>query len=329
MENVIHERARSDHEESAYDSDDRSRPEFDVRAGRGYRHKPRERSVKAHGYVRFFAYDPRKYHTYDGCYRRRYRSVNADERKLFRTRRRSAVESVPAEPKDEYAERTDRKAVTEDRIDFGHLAVLVARVFADTGSEDRRADERAQSADHMYYGATCEVDEAEVKQPSVAAPYPARFDGVYDQAYDRAVYAVSGETCSFRHSAGHDRRRRSTEYEVEEESRITFRFHSEYRRGNAYKVSYLRFDTHQRITDEHEHYRTDAEVHHIFHDDVSRIFSSGKSRFDHCEAALHKPYQYGSNQKPYTCGSKKLTIHNKPPFTYPVRTAGDFTQTVR
>ena len=90
----------------------------------------------------------------------------------------SAVESVPAEPENEYAEGAESHGVTKDRVG---LAVFIK--LADTGTDHLGTDECAQTADHVNAGGTSEINEAHLSQPA-AAPDPVSFDRVNNCTYD-------------------------------------------------------------------------------------------------------------------------------------------------
>ena len=90
----------------------------------------------------------------------------------------STVESIPAEPKNEYAEGAESHGVTKDRVG---LAVFIK--LADTGSDHLGTDECAQTADHVNAGGTSEINEAHLSQPA-AAPDPVSLDRVNNCTYD-------------------------------------------------------------------------------------------------------------------------------------------------
>ena len=43
---------------------------------------------------------------------------------------------------------------------------------------------------------------------------------------------------------------------------------------------------------------TGAEVHQVFHDNVTCVFCSGETGFNHCEACLHEEDKRGANKHP-------------------------------
>lgn len=103
-----------------------------------------------------------------------------------------SVEAVPAEPKDEYAKRTERDAVTGEGVDLYNLAFFVPVELADTGTEQLSADERRDAADHMYRAGACEIVEAELAEPATA-PDPVRLDRIDEGGYYCGVNAVGKE----------------------------------------------------------------------------------------------------------------------------------------
>ncbi|MPN44501.1 hypothetical protein SDC9_192066 [bioreactor metagenome] len=71
----------------------------------------------------------------------------------------------------------------------------------------------------MYDGGTCEIDVAQLCEPSGAVPDPACLNGIDDGADDGGIYAVDAELCALRHGAGDYRRCGRTEDELEHEVR--------------------------------------------------------------------------------------------------------------
>ena len=112
-----------------------------------------------------------------------------DRTELINRGCRRAVKAVPAEPKDKYAERTERNVVTRKSADLYDLAVFVPLEFADTRSQNLRADKRRDTAYHMNCAGACKVVEAERAQPS-AAPNPVRFNGINHSGNYAGINAV-------------------------------------------------------------------------------------------------------------------------------------------
>ena len=140
-------------------------------------YKTCERSVQTHTYVGLAVLNPGENHTCNGSNCGSYGSCQEDRAELSDRCSGSAVKSVPAEPKDEHAERAQSDVVTGESADLCDLAFLVSLELTDTCSEDFRADESGDTADHMDSAGACEIVEAELVEPA-AAPNPVSLDGI-------------------------------------------------------------------------------------------------------------------------------------------------------
>ena len=210
--------------------------------------------------------DPSVNHGCAGCNRRSYCSSKEDICEVVGIGSGSAVESVPAEPEDKYAEGAEGHGVTEDRV---RLAVLSE--LADTRTDHLCTNEGAQTADHVDTCGTSEVNEAHLSQPA-AAPDPVSLDRVNDRADNAGVDAVAEEFRSFCHRAGNDSCGSRAENEVEHELSTSVEV-----RETAENVEVRNTDqTEERILAEQEsetkkdkYYCADTEVHVGRHDDVA------------------------------------------------------------
>ena len=129
---------------------------------------------------------------------------------------RRAVEAVPAEPENEHAKRTEGYRVAGDGVDLDDLSALVADIFTEPRSEEYRADQRRDAADHVYRAGAGKVVKSKLTEPA-AAPYPVRFYRVDKQRDDSRIYAVGGKFRALSHSAGNYRCGGCAENKVEYE----------------------------------------------------------------------------------------------------------------
>ena len=298
------------------DDDEYVRNEADCRradgvegvAARRHGDETRKRRVQTHRDVRLAVFDPRQYERRAGRDGRSYRGSQEYGAELRGRGRGGAVEAVPAEPEDEYAERAEGDGVAGYGVDLRDPAFLVGNVFAYARAEDGRADERRYAADHMDRAGAGVVMEAELTEPA-AAPDPVGLDGIDDEAYHGGVDAVGGKFRSLGHGAGDYRRRRGAEDEVENEIAGA----GKSLRGGGYELLEaaekvevrLAYEAeerilahHQRIAEQRKDDRPDAEVHEVLHDDVAGVFCPGKAGLHHGEARLHPEDERRAYQKP-------------------------------
>ena len=180
----------------------------------GYAYKTCKGCVEAHADIGLLILYPGEYHAHNRCNGGCYSSREEDVSELAFACCSCAVETVPAEPEDEYAERAERERVALNCIYFYYLAVFVAVILADARAEEDNADKRCKAAYRMYAGRTCKVDEVngyavyrktgesgEVCKPAVA-PYPACLYGINHERDDCRIDAVRDETGTFCHCAG-------------------------------------------------------------------------------------------------------------------------------
>ena len=132
----------------------------------------------------------------------------------------AAVEAEPADPEHEHSERRDRQVVAPNRN--GSLAET-----PDPRPEDDDRGQRDPAAHRMDDRGACEVHEAELLQPAVRAarsvgerritPGPVAEDGVGDRGDEDGEDEIAAEAHALGDRAGHERRRRPDESELEEE----------------------------------------------------------------------------------------------------------------
>ena len=138
----------------------------------------RKRGVVSHRNIRLLITDPGKDQGHAASDRRR--QIRVEEHTPRRNqqlvavhaKRRRAVKAEPAKPQDEHAQCRKGQVVSENRARF---AIFI--VFADTRSEDLRANESTDAADHMYCRGTREIVETEGGKPA-AAPDPVTGDWI-------------------------------------------------------------------------------------------------------------------------------------------------------
>ena len=178
----------------------------------------------------------------------------------------------------------------------------VGIVFADTRADHLGTDERSNTAYHMNGSGTGEIVEAHLCEPA-AAPNPVTADWIDNSADYYAVNAIYQEVGTFCHSTGNNSCCGCTEHSLEDEvgcARIAgtvITFYEEVRRSD--KAANIG-TKHQAKAQNPENYGTEAHIHDVLHDDVAGVFSSGKACFNHCEARLHREYQEGTYQHPYS-----------------------------
>ena len=196
------------------------------------------------------------------------------------------------EPEDEDTERRGRHVVAGDG---SCLAVLV--ILADARSEHPRAEHRDEAADVVNLRGSGKIMESEIGKPA-AAPAPVPADRIDEQRDHRGVHAVRLEIGALSHRTGDDRRRRRAEHRLENDvapERHGLRNNAvlggvaavdeEVRRADESAESAVE---HQREADEPETGSTDAEVHHILHQNISRVLGSRQACLTECKSGLHE-----------------------------------------
>ena len=294
-----------EHDREPADDADHSRPEGIHRvAARRDAHQAGQSRVEGHGNIRFAVTDPGEHHRHHGRQGGRQVRVEEDQRSAadrvvaVHGHRGSAVETEPAEPEDEDAQRGDAQVMTQDRPGFPVLSVL-----ADAGPEDLRADQRAHAADHMHGRGTGEIMESHFRQPA-AAPDPVAADRIDEQGDRCGVNAVGRELRALCHGAGYDGRRGGAEDGLED---------GEGPQGNTRRKhrSVILHDEgidpaegggacseHNPETEQPVQRCADAEIHHVLHQDIACILGPGKAGFTHGKSGLHEEDQRCAQQHP-------------------------------
>ena len=279
-----------------------------ISAAGGDAHQPRQRRVQAHTHVRLPVFDPGKEHAHHGSHRRGDGGVAQDLRQLGGIGGCGAVEAIPAEPEDKRPQRRDRDIMSKNRT-----GVAVLSVLADPGSQQNRTDQAGDAAHHMDHAGTGKIDEAQLGQPALPVPDPARLNGIDHGGDHSGVNAVAGEFGALRHGAGYDGCGSGAEHKLEEKVRpikcvkagkqLIFRQPDE-----TEKVAFAVHDT---VAQQHEHDRSDTKVHQVFHNDIAGILGTRESGFHHSKACLHKEDQNRANQIPDRHVHKTFLLNKK------------------
>ena len=204
LRNIIEELDAQHHENAGDEADDESTKGRNGVAACGDGHQTSQRAVERHGDVGLAVALPGKEHGHAGRNCCRKVGVEADQTGQGhgliggKAQGRAAVEAEPAEPEDEYAQRTGGQVVAGDGVG---LAVLV--VLADAGTQQGRAQHGDDSADVVDGCRTGKVVEAHALEPA-AAPHPVAADGVDHQRNGCGVDAVGFEVGALGHGAGDD-----------------------------------------------------------------------------------------------------------------------------
>jgi hypothetical protein len=134
-----------------------------------------------------------------------------------------------------------------------------------------------------------------------AAPNPVTGDWVDNQADYEAVNAIGQKFCSLSHSAGDYSRGRRAENRLKDGEGIGWKrriiIASNEKINFSDNAAYIRAE-HDTETQNPERYRTYAEIHQIFHDDVAGVLGPGETRLNHRETRLHKKNQYRPQKNP-------------------------------
>ena len=194
-----------------------------------------------------------------------------------------------------------------ESIYFCDLPALILLKFPDSRPQHPGSDKSADSADHVDTVGACIVVKAPLYKES-SAPCPVRLDRINHGGYHCGIDAVAGKLCPFRHRTRYNGGCGRAEYQVEDKCGIVevSVICKNVKRKPARKTFQDVFPQHQRSAADKPHDCTDTEVHQVLHDDIARVFRSGKTCFAHGKSRLHPEYEGGTDQKPYR---KYLSIH--------------------
>ena len=182
----------------------------------------------------------------------------------------------------------------------------VFTVFSNTGSQYLGPYQGGNASKHMNRCRAGIVNKSRCsanfkgRQPA-AAPYPVAGYGIYNQADYCTVNTVCAEFCTLCHCSGNNRGGSGAEHSIEGHVRPkrngTGVIISCYKEINSSKKT-VGASIHDSITDKVKYYRANCKIHQVFHNNVARVFCSGKARFHHGKAGLHKEYQRSAQQDP-------------------------------
>ena len=284
--------------EACTDADDRGTHRGYHIAACGDRYQTCQRAVQRHRNVRLLVADPGDAHNgygSDSC-----RHVGGYEytgcdlcAAAGQSNGRTAVEAEPAEPQDKAAESAEGQGVTRDRASLAVLGVL-----ADTGTEDSRADQSGNAADHMYRRGACEIMEAKLCEPA-AAPDPVTGNRVDDCRNNHRVNAVCRELGALCHRAGNDGSGRRAEHGLEDQRRPVVAL-ADYAVSEEIKAAEERAcrTEHDAEAEDPEDRRAEREIHQVLHDDVAGVLRTGEAGLNHRKAGLHEEYQRRCDERP-------------------------------
>ncbi len=150
--------------------------------------------------------------------------------------------------------------------------------------------------------------EAKGGEPA-AAPAPVSADRIDDEGDHGAVHAVGLEVRALCHGAGDDRRSRCAEHGLEDHiapQRHRLRNDTCFCGVGAADEQIRDSDEsaessvkHDREADEPEARGTDAEVHHVLHQDVAGVLCSCEARLAERKTRLHEVDECRTDQHPY------------------------------
>ena len=168
-------------------------------------------------------------------------------------------------------------------------------VFANAGSQQGGTQNSGDAAHIVYRGGTGKIMEAQVGKPT-AAPNPVATDGVYNETDGCGVETVCGKVGAFCHGAGNNGGSCGAKYRLE---------YGKNPQGQA--VAQKRIvapnqwvkaahqgtgaEEHQAKAYQPKTRCADTEVHHIFHQNIARIFGTGQAAFTKGETGLHEEHQ--------------------------------------
>ena len=186
-------------------------------ASGGNAHQTGQRSIQAHGNIWLAILDPGKNHANHRCHRRRHRGGEENRAQLLNGGSGRAVEAIPAQPQDEYAQAAQRQVVPGESIHADDLAFPIRGELANARAQHLGADQGGNAANHVDGAGAGKVMEAQLCQPA-AAPDPMRLNGVDQRGNDCGIDAVGEELGTLGHGAGHDGGGGGTEHQIEHET---------------------------------------------------------------------------------------------------------------
>ena len=304
LDNIIKKFNGEDAEHTGNDADDGSAERINHIAACGNGNQTGQGTVKGKGNIRLAVTYPAGDQRSNGSQRSGQVGIEADQTSgnhgviACHCHGGATVEPEPAEPQDKHAQGHGGQVVAGDCAGLAILAVLT-----NTGAKHPGAQAGGNAANKVNCGGTGKIMEAQLCQPA-AAPDPVAGDGVNDQADSGRVAAVSAELGTLCHGAGNNGCCRCTEHGLEHG--INPKGHALRQDGAVVtahkggKAADERAGTckHDAEADQPEARCADAEVHHVFHQDVAGVLCTGQASFAQSKACLHKVHQECRNQHP-------------------------------
>ena len=216
----------------------------------------------------------------------------------------SAVETEPAEPEDENAQRHSHHVVAGNGFYLSFPVVL-----ADSGAQHPGAQTGNDTAHVVHDRTSGEVMESQTGKPA-AAPGPVPADRIDQKGNSRGISAVGLEIGPLCHGSRDDGRGCRAEDRLEDH--IAPERHGLWNDRVPCPVKSpdhgIQTADQRRGASEHESEAdqpvagcSDTEIHHIFHQDISGVLGPGQTCFTEREARLHEIDQGSCDQ--YPCDS--------------------------
>lgn len=302
----VHEQ-HGKHDDHAADQPDQNRraPRHAVRSRRDA-DESGEATVERHRQIRLFQNDAARERGADDSRRSAEHRRHQHERDFLRigVEDAPAVESEPAEPEQENADRRERKIVSHDR------AGDAVDEFSDARTDENRSRESRPAADAMHERRSREVVEIQIREPA-SAPAPRTDDRINEGDENQREQQIRIELRSSRHRAGNDGRARRGEHSLKEKvrperersvirERIAFRrFQPE--TGESEEMPELPAALariHQRETAHGVSQKADRRHHRVFEQNVRAVFRAGKPGFHRRETQVHHENEHPAEQHP-------------------------------
>ena len=156
-QHIIKEPYTEDYENTGYSTDDQCAETICHITGSGNGYQTCQRSIQAHGHIRFAISDPGKDHADNGCSCRSYGGGQENRTKLFYRSCSSTVKSVPAKPEDKTSKAAKGKVMSWKCIDLCDSSRFVFYKFSNTRSQHFCTDECRKTTYHMDGTGTCKI----------------------------------------------------------------------------------------------------------------------------------------------------------------------------
>ena len=187
------------------------------------------------------------------------------------------------------------------------VALTFLRILTDTGTECHRTNQGQYTTHAMYDGRACKVMEhitkgshhkavgSIVTEPT-STPCPVSLNGIDEQGDHSTIDQIHRELGTLGHGTTDDGSRGGTEHGLEDQEtlygQITFIEREVAPVGHTDKACSLATE-HKTESEEEEQERAEHKVDKVLHQDVSRVLTTGESRFAQGESWLHPENQHG------------------------------------